>query len=358
MSDLIYYKNGEETFRISPPTVETKCPKTKLEIKKMTEIEKTEGEIKVLQAKLELLKEMENHKSRAEVAYKDWEGKYPGTEIWTSDDDMRWVSFAAGYNASQIDYKVGAYQPTPQEPEENKWKTVALRFGETLSSIGPCGYYEMTADEWLEWVNDTYEKNADELLTLVQRGIRKNEVKEYQPKEKEQKWDVVRESVKWCEEHREESVEGYLTPQGPQGPVGPGPNGVIVGYEPTPQTPDKIEENLREAFQKVQQTEEWKETQRKIDSNYDELVESETTPPEPTSTVFRQKLFDGIKSVFYDPDYERTHWKMKVDMAVDEVLTHFYDILPEPQEPICDEFVKGWNCCLAEIKMYMEFGDD
>jgi len=52
MSDMIYYKNGEETFRISPPTVETKCPETKLEVKKMTEIEKTEGEIKVLQAKL------------------------------------------------------------------------------------------------------------------------------------------------------------------------------------------------------------------------------------------------------------------------------------------------------------------
>ena len=39
MSDIIYYKNGEETFRISPPTpgtVGTKCPETKLEIK-MTE---------------------------------------------------------------------------------------------------------------------------------------------------------------------------------------------------------------------------------------------------------------------------------------------------------------------------------
>jgi hypothetical protein len=30
MSDVIYYKNGEETFRISPPTVGTKTPKTKL----------------------------------------------------------------------------------------------------------------------------------------------------------------------------------------------------------------------------------------------------------------------------------------------------------------------------------------
>ena len=81
-------------------------------------------------------------------------------------------------------------------------------------------------------------------------------------------------------------------------------------------------------------------------------------PPEPTSTAFRQKIFDGIKSVFYDPDYERTHWKMKVNMAVDEVLTHFYDIIPEPQEPICDVFNKGWNSCLKSIKMRMEHTDD
>jgi hypothetical protein len=37
MSDIIYYKNGEKTFRISPPTGGTKCPETKLEVKKMTE---------------------------------------------------------------------------------------------------------------------------------------------------------------------------------------------------------------------------------------------------------------------------------------------------------------------------------
>jgi hypothetical protein len=37
MSDMIFYKNGEETFRISPPTVGTKCPETKLEVKKMTD---------------------------------------------------------------------------------------------------------------------------------------------------------------------------------------------------------------------------------------------------------------------------------------------------------------------------------
>ena len=78
-------------------------------------------------------KRVEEPKKPEEEAYKDWWGEYPGTEIWTKDDEIRWVSFSAGYNASQ-------------EPK------------------------------------------------------------------KEQKWDVVRESVKWCEEHKNESVEDYLTP--------------------------------------------------------------------------------------------------------------------------------------------------
>jgi hypothetical protein len=93
---------------------------------------------------------------------------------------------------------------------------------------------------------------------------------------------------------------------------------------------------------------------------YDEIewdIKEGTAPPEPTPSVFRQKLFDGIKSVFYDPEYERTHWKMKVNMAVDEVLTHFYGIIPNKRE-IVDDFEKGWNSCLTSIKMCMEHTDD
>ena len=33
---------------------------------------------------------------------------------------------------------------------------------------------------------------------------------------------------------------------------------------------------------------------------------------------------------------------MKVNMAVDELLTHFYDILPEPEEHIGDYGTCGW----------------
>jgi hypothetical protein len=121
MTDIIFSTYGEEKFRIPSPFsdnyyVVTKCPTHKLEIKerKMTEIEKTEGEIKVLQAKLELLKEIEKHKSPVEEAYKRVYGFYPETY------EDSWSSFQDGYIASQKDYKVGEFQPTPQEPEELK----------------------------------------------------------------------------------------------------------------------------------------------------------------------------------------------------------------------------------------------
>jgi len=84
----------------------------------MNEIEKTEGEIKVLQAKLELLKEMEKHKSPCEEAYKRVYGNYPDTGICNGMSYVWWDVFCKGYNASKEDYKVGEYQPSPQTPEQ------------------------------------------------------------------------------------------------------------------------------------------------------------------------------------------------------------------------------------------------
>jgi hypothetical protein len=70
---------------------------------------------------------------------------------------------------------------------------------------------------------------------------------------------------------------------------------------------------------------------------------------EPASE-FRQKLFDGIKSVFYDPEYERTHWSVKVNMAVDEVLTHFEDIIPDQCFSTFTKYEAGRNECIAKLK--------
>jgi hypothetical protein len=93
----------------------------------------------------------------------------------------------------------------------------------------------------------------------------------------------------------------------------------------------------------------------KVLQNKVEFLQSIEDHKEKEIDDFRQKLFDGIKSVFYDPEYERTHWKMKVNMAVDEVLTHFLEALPEPGEYIEDygpsqEYVDGWNHYYEIIK--------
>ena len=78
----------------------------------MTDIEKTEAEIKVLQKKLELLKEIENHRSPVEKAYRDAYGHYPKTSGFAMSD---WDAFRKGYEEGQ---KLKEFQPKPQTPEQ------------------------------------------------------------------------------------------------------------------------------------------------------------------------------------------------------------------------------------------------
>ncbi len=149
------------------------------------EIEKTKAEIKVLEAKLSLLEEMEKHqKSPAEEAFKRFFGRYPVTDIAdTCWDGHSWAHFEAGYHSAKEDYK---YQPTPQTPESNEWRTAALNFGENLCDIGPYGYYAMTADEWLEWAKSAFEKIVSEWLQLMHKEKSKkimNDVKDLQEKD-------------------------------------------------------------------------------------------------------------------------------------------------------------------------------
>lgn len=39
----------------------------------------------------------------------------------------------------------------PQQQEPVAWRNAALRVGEDLCSVGPFGYYDMTAEQWLDW---------------------------------------------------------------------------------------------------------------------------------------------------------------------------------------------------------------
>jgi hypothetical protein len=144
-----------------------------------------------------------------------------------------------------------------------------------------------------------------------------------QKPEKEQKWDVVRESVKWCEEHRDESVEDYLKPH----------------------TPEKTEQLLREAFQKVQQTEEWKETQRKIDSK---------NPPKFLKFELGQSLTDLIYDWWEDVFTKNSN--DDIENCIGRLVYWIEEWLPKEQsaagsQNVDVEFlVDGFNDCLKKIK--------
>ena len=44
--------------------------------------------------------------------------------------------------------------------QNEQWHKAAIRLGEELASVGPVGYYEMDASEWLDWaLNQLKEKN-------------------------------------------------------------------------------------------------------------------------------------------------------------------------------------------------------
>jgi len=69
----------------------------------MTEIEHLKEQIKVLEKKLSLLEEIENHKTPCEKAYRDAYGSYPVTDDMSGGDMdyVSWDAFQKGYNASK-----------------------------------------------------------------------------------------------------------------------------------------------------------------------------------------------------------------------------------------------------------------
>ena len=130
----------------------------------MTEIEKTEGEIKVLQAKLELLKEMEKHRSPAEEAFKEVYGYYP--EVC---ERSVWVAFRKGYEAAQKDCKV-VEEPKPETLYD------VLRHG-LECSIDMCDGVVDAVEEWLPdeiyiEFSGAYERGRNDALKTIKEKLR------------------------------------------------------------------------------------------------------------------------------------------------------------------------------------------
>ena len=140
---------------------------------KMTEIEKTEGEIKVLQAKLELLKEMEKHKTPVEEAYKDWMGVYPPTNPSVDNIfDIRWRAFQMGYNAA---YEEKVSQEPEEEPEE--LKTLYQMLYDRVWIEPCCDEFCNIVKSWMSQythnvMTGEYLKGYEECLTVLEENLK------------------------------------------------------------------------------------------------------------------------------------------------------------------------------------------
>ena len=158
--------------------------------------------------------------------------------------------------------------------------------------------------------------------------------------QEEQKWDAVRESVKWCEEHPDKDPLDCLKPQ----------------------TPEQTAQSLKEAFVEAQQTEKWKELQKKIDApaegiydniDVNKLLEKwEKDPPEFLKFELGQNLTDLIydwwEDVFGNTDDTET--------CIDDLVTRIEEWLPKEQSAAgsqslgVEDMVEGFNDCLKKIK--------
>jgi hypothetical protein len=71
-----------------------------------------------------------------------------------------------------------------QEPVA--WRNAAIRLGEELSSVGPDGYYNMTAEQWLDWAMDQHPQGKNSLTTPPAAqstwvGLTDDEINEWTP---------------------------------------------------------------------------------------------------------------------------------------------------------------------------------
>lgn len=190
--------------------------------------------------------------------------------------------------------------------DENEWKSVALRFGEQLVSIGPCGYYDFTPDEWLEWALNAYEKLADDWLSLLKKEKIKQEKVEKSVVEKLLPDDYP---YKIADEHGElNPYKQYLNSE--------------KKFEPTPQTPEEIEKGLRDAMRQAKKDgvfdekspfdiiEEWAE-KNKRPSLYDILMEwwinDDWTDQTDESII--DNLVDIIDDQFIPPHHDTNDYK-------------------------------------------------
>ena len=79
--------------------------------------------------------------------------------------------------------------------QNEQWHKAAIRLGEELASVGPVGYYEMDAKEWLDWAMSTVQTRT--WVWLTKEEINEGLLRSFYVLEKARAW---RDGVAWAEE--------------------------------------------------------------------------------------------------------------------------------------------------------------
>jgi hypothetical protein len=95
------------------------------------------------------------------------------------------------------DEAITAIKEALAQPQQElvAWKNAAIRLGEELSSVGPDGYYEMTAEHWLDWA---MEQKPQDKNSLAQPPVAKPHEQEQQAQqEPDYAWPTVADYEKY-----------------------------------------------------------------------------------------------------------------------------------------------------------------
>ena len=81
--------------------------------------------------------------------------------------DEAWSNTRPWYTIDELNAWAEKYQ-------NQQWHKAAIRLGEELASVGPVGYYDMDAKEWLDWAMSTVQTRTWVGLTkmeLIKCGV-------------------------------------------------------------------------------------------------------------------------------------------------------------------------------------------
>ena len=211
------------------------------------EIEKVKAQIKVLEKNLSFLEEIEKQPkmtlaNSGEFDVVSYNYKLYYRFEYPDSDNFSW------YKTQDVPkgYVTGVFEPVTDAETERLleglyYNYIQVKKEKEQQTKSPAE--EAYKDWWGEYPGDENWTSDATRWQGFQAGYNAAYEEKVSEEPEEQKWDAVRESVRWCEENPDKDPLDWLKPQ----------------------TPEQTAQSLKEAFVEAQKTEKWKEIQKLID---------------------------------------------------------------------------------------------